>query len=120
MLLRVVDEDDVEAVEARTRVARIERAEDAVAGIVVLEPIVDGEPADLRRDGECVSLHVGEYRAEPALAETGAVERRRVERADTELPRRVDCRRSVLVADRPVRACDSRAAEAEAGDGCDS
>jgi hypothetical protein len=86
----------------------------------VLEPAVDDEPAHLRRDGERLALPVDEYRAEPALAETGTVERRRVERTNTELPRLVDCRRGVLVADRPVRACDSRAAEAEAGDGCDS
>ena len=74
------------------------------------------EPADLRREHERVARHVAQHAADAPLRRAVAVQRRRVEIADADVPGAPDHRPRVIVGDRAEQAADRRAPETEPRD----
>ena len=109
VIVRVVDEHDIEAVESEASEAVVDRTQHAVARVV--EPrrkatrhpedagvevrIGNESPSDLRREHEFVTRVAAQDAAEPSLREPVAVERRGVEAPDACVP----CRRHRRVGD---------------------
>jgi hypothetical protein len=132
VLVRVVQVDDVEMVEAQPVEALGERAEDPVAAEVedaavrrghdeplVVEPFdpVHGfeHATHLGRDHPFVARTRTESGAETPLREAEPVVRRGVEVADAELPRSIDGGQRVVVRHLRVEVPELRAAEGERG-----
>ena len=109
MVLRVVDVDELDPVEAEPDEALVDRTADALAAVIADAPESGGlredvgagrfagcagdeQPADLRAEDELRPGTVAQCRPEPLLGQPGAVVRSRVERAHAEIPGRVDGR----------------------------
>jgi len=142
VVVRVVDERDVDAVQAEPAQARLQAAPDAVRAEVEPPDLgrrdveargVTGRPgpagaggrgrpggleeaADLGGEHVLVSRTVPQGVAQTALGQAEAVVRRGVERADAAVPRRVDRGCGVVVAHRGEQVPDRRAAEGQLGD----
>jgi hypothetical protein len=137
VVVGVVDERDVDPVQAQPAQARLEAAADAVGAVVEspdqvagdVEPFVVApdaraaagcrgrleQPADLGGDHVLVPRPVTQGRAEPALGPAEAVVRRGVEEPDAAVPGRVDRRPRVVVGHRGEQVPDRRAAERDLG-----
>ncbi len=92
VVVGIVHERDVDAVETEPLEAPLERAQRAVGGEVEVGAVPGGragleKPADLCRHDVLVAGLAGQRRAEPLFREPGAVVRRGVEVPNTEIPR---------------------------------
>ena len=127
VVVRVVDVQDVDAVETEPLEALLDRAEHPV--VAEVEDRIQGRDAspdrlarlggrvraqqapDLRREHEVVARPPGEDTAEALLRQAEAVEGRGVEEADAPLPGQLDRRVRGLVADRleqPAERCGAQ------------
>src|SRR5690242_6866943 len=127
MLLRVVHEDDVDAVEPEALEALVERGanperaeiEDRADALRLRKRrCLSGgggakQPADLRREHELVAWLALQHRADEPLRSSVAVQRRDVEQADAAIPGALDHRRRGFLAHRLEQAAVRPAADAE-------
>ncbi len=86
MLLGVVEQGDVDTVDAEPREAAGEGAGDSLGAEVEDRPVRCQHPTDLRREDVVAAGAAGERLAEPLLGQAGAVEGCRVEEADPSIP----------------------------------
>jgi hypothetical protein len=131
VLVGIVDEQDVDAVQAKALEARRDRAQDAVAAVVAPAPVRRGhgealvvvaghlgdrleQPSDLRGQDELVTRALGERGADAPLGEAEPVVRRGVEVAHAELPRRVDGRARIRVGRGAVEIAELGTAQSQA------
>jgi hypothetical protein len=129
--VRVVDVQDVQALDAEPLAAFLDRAHDAVVGEVEdrvhrrgPEERLPGlgrrvgaqQPAYLGRQRELLSRLAAQHLACALLAETVAIQRSGVEEADATLPGSLDHGQRVLLEDRPIESRQRGGAEAEPRD----
>ena len=133
VVLRVVDVDELDPVEAEPVEALVDRTADALAAVIADAPESGGlredvgagrfagcagdeQPADLRAEDVLVPGTVAQCRPEPLLGQPGAVVRSRVERAHAEIPGRVDGRARLLLGHGREQPTQRRAAHHEPAD----
>src|SRR5260221_1961101 len=126
----VVDVNDVDPCKTQALQTVGDRAQDPLIGIVVLrgegedvakQPTIGRrlrmqQPSDFGREHEAVSLVVTQHGTDAMLAESVAVERRRVEEIDAGAERTLDGTRRIRLGQLGEEIAERRAAEAELAD----